>query len=250
MFSKDGNQHNISIFTPPHPIKQTFYRCDPVFHVDRILFLYDNNDEHIAVLHLKGQCSVIYKYLPKLDSLTQVARYQTKLQKNHSMGGQSQNRIMRLRENAIHEYLKKIQELLTKYTQNSCIGIIIIGHGVKPQQFSQYLDSTQSELLLDTVTADMVNLDQIHSIMQKQTYSSYSEELNKLDSLIQTDIDRLAFGQQEIDTLLPDGMLSDIYDNTDNEDRREMCKEMGVKYHVIPYLKYRLCGIRWYSDSY
>jgi len=246
MFSKKGNQHSITVISPEHPIKRSFYRCDSVFYTECIQALYQTLDEYHMVLHLKGQCSTFYRYTVGLEHLEKVGKYDTKLQNNHSRGGQSQNRIMRLRENSVHEYLKSVQEKLSSVIDEKCIGLLIAGHGTKPQQFKQYLSLEQKDLLLEVLITEHITIEQVLRIVKGKEYVKTKQEEDNLEQIVQTEPDKLAFGEDEVNTLLLDGMLSAVYDSIDNTERRERCKEMGCAYHVIPFLRYTLCAVKWY----
>ncbi len=35
-----------TIFVPPNPVKQFYYRCDKKFHLDNLIKLYDHHDNY------------------------------------------------------------------------------------------------------------------------------------------------------------------------------------------------------------
>lgn len=70
--------------------------------------------EQYGIIQIHGQNTTFWTYEDKRDtkegSLTRLSKYCVKLQQNHSMGGQSQNRIERLRQESIMEYLKLVND--------------------------------------------------------------------------------------------------------------------------------------------
>ena len=130
---------HISLFspvfiTPPQEIKRFIYNCGKSFTVDYISQLYIAPKQHYGVVQIYGEDAVIQVCDETLQIKT-VGKKSTKLQRKHCRGGQSQNRIARLRDESIHEYLKSVGEKITTAFmtdgQPNVSDILILGHGLK-----------------------------------------------------------------------------------------------------------------------
>ena len=97
---------------PPKPITECIYKCDKKFHTECLIDLYKDHDCYGAVF-ITGTGCIFYEISGTATNLLE--KFKVKLPNEHSRGGQSQNRISHLRDEAIHNYITKCVERTNKY---------------------------------------------------------------------------------------------------------------------------------------
>lgn len=135
----------------------------------------------------------------------------TKLQRNQSHGGQSKNRIERLRQESIHNYLKlageKAMNAFVKDGLPIIKALLIVGPGMKKEQITEYINigvptMVKSADLSTPITPLLIEL------IANTSSTEYSKQLKEIDILLSKSTDMLAFG----DDLKSDN-IKVIYDN-------------------------------------
>ncbi len=242
MFDENNKeQRNTFYFIPPKPIRKFIYLCDKRFHTEIIEDLYQTHDEY-GILYLAG-CEYCFYVLNgnELYEITKTTR--KKLPKTHRRGGQSQGRFSRLREEAIHNYLSKINEasvdlfINNETTLPNIKGLIIIGAGNKKDQFQDMLDPRLKPLLLSIVTSDHLDTETAVKIISDHI----STRNAKIIKLIMNDEAHLEYGEKEILEKLDNGYLETIVITEDkmNElesgqiDIKKKCKLVSCQLHII-----------------
>ena len=95
------------IITPPKPINKFIYYCGKKFILEPIYDLFKTADTIYGVVEIYGEEYYI-STLNNLKEFNTIYKGGTKLQKRQNRGGQSQNRIARLRLETVHIYLQLI----------------------------------------------------------------------------------------------------------------------------------------------
>lgn len=195
---------------------------------------------------------------PDLFEVTKTTR--KKLPRTHRRGGQSQNRIARLRDEAINNYLTKINEACidtfidTNTTLPNIEGLIIIGSGNKKIQLESKLDARLKNIHLGTFTSERLDYETI-----TDTVSKSIRQKNKLlvKSVFDTP-DKLQYGKKEVIDNLKTGLLEtiiltpDMNDELDksNDNIKELCEQYSCNMHIIfeeELVKWgSIIGKRWY----
>jgi peptide chain release factor subunit 1 len=242
MFDENNKeQRNTFYFVPPKPIRKFIYLCDKSFHTELIEELYQTYDDY-GILYLSG-CEYCFYVLNGNDLYEITKTTRKRLPKTHRRGGQSQGRFARLREEAIHNYLVKVNEasvdlfINPKTTLPNIKGLIIIGAGNKKEQFQDMLDQRLKPLLLSIVTSDHLDTDTAVKIVSD--YISVCN--NRIVKDIMSDDEHLEYGQKEILEKLEDGYLETIIITdeklTELDDQliniKEKCKLVSCQLHVI-----------------
>ncbi len=260
IFSKTGTiDDRTVILSPPKPIQRGWYRCDLKFHTDIISYLYKTYNQYGVIL-LNGQDTVFYTMdgdTSDTYTLSTVGKFSTKLQPKHDQGGQSQNRIARLREESITEYLKKINERALKYYlteqyELNIKGLILVGTGLKKDQLRLHLDDRLNKVLLGIITRDSVQCSDILPLCTTKTPGVF--EL--FESYVSNNPDMLCFGERDTIDRLKEARLRYVVHNI--VDAAELarlaaeCDSVGCTLvYSPPISKYGiLCGILWYIDGY
>ena len=129
VLTEDRKEKKIVIdFEPFKPVTIFYYMCDSRFHTEPLEYLIQN-DHSIGFVIVDGN-GVLYGKLSGSckDVLNE---FKVDLPKKHGRGGQSQARFSRLREEARHNYVRKVCENATKHfiTNNkvNVNGIIFAG---------------------------------------------------------------------------------------------------------------------------
>lgn len=197
-------------YHPPKPIKRFQYRCDKRFHTEFIIDLYQTYNKY-GVLLLTGQKYKFYEL--EGSHLNIIYHKEVKLPNNHCRGGYSQNRLERLRQEAIHIYLKHLTEDLESKMSN-IIGLIIVGNGEKKDQIRNYLNPEYQELLIGTITGLDVDIDQCLGLIHQDEIRKNKKIWDKIEELIRVNPDKLSFGN-ELRNDVEEGIIKGIVKKSD-----------------------------------
>jgi peptide subunit release factor 1 (eRF1) len=129
----------IVAISPPSPITRFNYLCDSRFHTELIESLYEEETEFHGIVILLGEEASFYRVghrlIPKF-----LSKIKSRLPKKHKKGGQSQNRIQRLRTETIHNYITFIEEAVSAhFIENGLTTIkslIVSGPSLKKEQLT------------------------------------------------------------------------------------------------------------------
>lgn len=235
---------------PPKPIKRGLYLCDSEL---TIRDLYTVKSDY-AVIHVDGQDTTFYNL--NGDTLSRVGKYSVQLPRDHDQGGQSQNRIQRLRREKIHAYLKRVGELAVRHyvdAKSSLVtvkGLLIVGVAQKKDQLLEYLDPRLRAVLLGVLTDTKVSVMRLYEVIAGEHGKETRARFLEMEEMLMVDPDRLVFGEAECTTLLTEGGLRRLYVSSGYTEWGQMCSEVGCELIVINgglLDKYGdLVGVRWY----
>jgi peptide chain release factor subunit 1 len=242
MFDENNKQQqDVLYFVPPKPVRDFNYLCDKKFRTELIEDLYQEHEDY-GVLYLAG-CEFTFYVLNGKDLYELTKTTRKRLPRTHRRGGQSQNRIARLRDEAIHNYIIKINEecldlfIDTQTTLPKIKGFVIIGSGNKKTKLSDKLDPRLKAILLGVFTSDDIDYD--------IAYGAVNTFIQGKDNAIVKDVlesgEKLEYGKKQILEALECGYLEKIIITSDMEKEletenyniTEKCEEMSCKYHVI-----------------
>jgi peptide subunit release factor 1 (eRF1) len=230
IFSGDQKEYkDIIILEPPKSISYNYYRCDAHFHTESIASLYQSHDNY-GIIHIDGQETVFY--VLNGIALTRIERFIVQLPRNHDKGGQSQNRIERLRQEKIFEYLKKISEkaqhhYLTDAHEVNIKGLVIVGVAQKKDQICEHLDSRLKDILLGILTDTQVSVTRICNLISGKDRIDADAEYQKLLDLIRTSSDTIRFGKIECTSSLDEGLLKLLYCDQHTTLLQDRCDATG-----------------------
>lgn len=104
----DGKERKVVYSVePPAPIPRFTYRCDSRFHVEAVAALLETH-ERFGFIITDGKQSLFGTLAGNTRAV--LTRFTVELPNKHGRGGQSANRFQNLREEARHNYLRKICE--------------------------------------------------------------------------------------------------------------------------------------------
>lgn len=256
------------LFSPPHPIKKFFYRCDRKFHLDDLIKLYEIHDDYAIVL-ISGKRTEFY--LHNINQTKFLKAIDESLPNQHKTGGQSAQRFGRVRDEKITWYAKKIAENMVHYYvkngQFGCKGLIIAGPAEMKDLVSEQDLFTQffKKYLLKTLTISEITDQSIYSVVQlsADVMTSDLEEKKLIDSfeemIVNPDLlDKLIFGTKEVMTKFTSGHLEEIFVSNKYENKDLILKSnTKTKIHIIKSSSFtakydELVGIKYYvtNDDY
>ena len=185
---------------PPNKINKFIYRCDSKFHTDCIKNLFENSTIHYGLLLISGSETLFYTFDEHLR-MKKVSNTTTRIARKHCKGGQSQNRIQRLRDEQIHSYITKIEENIHEYYfyKGKCVvkKIILSGGGKKKEKIQERIKKDVDTVLLSQNTIDEL-LPKLKEIIIRDDEKYSEKQIQYIQKLIEIEPDRLVFGREEV----------------------------------------------------
>jgi peptide chain release factor subunit 1 len=185
---------------PKRPFKKFYYRCDSKFHIDDIVDHFDERQWKYAVVIIEGEDAEFYRADQKL-AYELLGTTHGVIQKRQGRGGQSKNRIARLREETIHVYVKKIVEYIDRlYIEDGQFmfdRLILSGA-------TQKIRDVIGLLSIDRSVIKTFNYNNIEDLISQQSYhilyedekEIYKSIQNEINELLELKSDLLAFGEE------------------------------------------------------
>lgn len=129
ILTDEGKEKKVNFsFEPFKPINTSLYLCDNKFHTEALSELLES-DAVFGFIIMDGNGS-LYGTVSG-NTRTVLHKFSVDLPKKHGRGGQSAMRFARLREEARHNYVRKVAELATQHfiTDNKCnvAGLVLAG---------------------------------------------------------------------------------------------------------------------------
>jgi len=127
--NNEGKPRKLVIdFEPFKPINSTLYMCDSKFHVEDLGELLES-DDRFGFIVMDGNGSLFGALSGNTREV--LYRFTVDLPKKHGRGGQSAMRFARLRDEARHNYVRKVAELAVQHfiTNDKCnvTGLVLAG---------------------------------------------------------------------------------------------------------------------------
>lgn len=242
MFDENNKlQKDVLHFVPPKPIREFRYLCDKKFRTELIEDLYQVYEDY-GVLYLAG-CEYTFYVLNGKDLYEITRTTRKKLPRTHKRGGQSQNRIARLRDEAIHNYLVKINELCVDYfidpetSLPKIKGFIVIGSGNKKVKFQDKLDPRIRRILLGVFTSDQLDCE---IVLNSVNGFIRQKHLNIVKDVLDSG-NKLEYGEKEVIEAIQEGFMESVIITPDMEKRlkkkniniKQMCEDVSCTFYVI-----------------
>lgn len=139
ILTDEGKEKKVNFsFEPFKPINTSLYLCDNKFHTEALSELLEA-DAKFGFIVMDGNGSLFGTLSGNTRTVLQ--KLSVDLPKKHGRGGQSALRFARLREEARHNYVRKIAELSTQHfiTDNKCnvAGLVLAGSADFKTELSQ-----------------------------------------------------------------------------------------------------------------
>eukprot|EP00299_Pterocystis_sp_00344_P008805 c3483_g1_i1.p1 GENE.c3483_g1_i1~~c3483_g1_i1.p1 ORF type:complete len:390 (+),score=91.38 c3483_g1_i1:249-1418(+) len=108
----DGKSKKISVcIEPPRDVSRFVYLCDDVFHLEEMRTMMITQTAYGFVI-IDGNGCLCGAVTGRTSSV--LHQFSVSLPKKHGRGGQSSNRFARLREEARHNYVRKVTEVVQR----------------------------------------------------------------------------------------------------------------------------------------
>lgn len=215
------------IFCPPRPIKKFIYWCGREFITDPVAELYREPTERYGILKVFGEETTV-QISNEFGEVRTVDVKTTRLQKRQDRGGQSQNRIARLRLETIHNYLKSAAEKAASAFVSDGVpnvnAILVVGAGLKKEQLLEYLD-IKVPIFVRTINIGEDYAKYIFEMIAEVGKSKEAKELNEVLELMAKNPDLLLFGDEIDDQLVKKKYTSKLITS-------RFGGAVGVKYYV------------------
>ena len=129
ILTDEGKEKKVNFsFEPFKPINTSLYLCDNKFHTEALAELLES-DAKFGFIVMDGNGSLFG--ILSGNTRTVIQKITVDLPKKHGRGGQSALRFSRLRDEARHNYVRKVAELATQHfiTDNKCnvAGLVLAG---------------------------------------------------------------------------------------------------------------------------
>jgi|SaaInlStandDraft_3_1057020.scaffolds.fasta_scaffold29436_1 peptide chain release factor subunit 1 len=259
------------LFEPPKKILCAWTRCDSKFCLEGIVEMLKDEKSYGIVL-ISGKETKCYKVIISGKHIEHklIGKKTVQLQKHQKKGGQSADRIERIRQGKYLNYQKESEDFIVKSFQSRDIddtsmeihGIIVGGPGelkktiTKRDKFRLNFNSScpllkivdTAEIREETIR-DVISL--CDSIMLPESCIKEKKIFEEIENLVTMNPDILAFGRDEVLNLLESQLLKsiyiekEIYDIIKDDIERLNTYECDI---TIGYIKriYPVVGIKWY----
>jgi peptide chain release factor subunit 1 len=131
----DQTQMVTFVLEPPEPVTSFLYRCDSKFYTAPLHEMLAEKDVYGLVVIDWSEATI---GLLRGKRIEVIKNLQSQVPSKHRMGGQSARRFERGHDIAVHEWYKKIGELMTEafLNRSELKGIIVGGPGYSKEEFA------------------------------------------------------------------------------------------------------------------
>lgn len=270
MFSNNDLEHfnGSIIFEPFKKINHFYYRCDKKFHLNSIMEMYEKNISFGYML-VSGKRYILYKINKFGQNMEIIKLYDNsiKLQKRQKKGGQSAQRIGRIRDEKENNYVKKIVEKMKFiFIKMKIKGLVIGGPSNIKNKIIENDDVNKffGNNILKVVTTPEIDDNTINYLYKESldvTLEKEDEEslnlLNKIKLLIELADSKLIIGYNEaienlkicmLETLLISKNIDEnIKKNLYKYQQNSGCKIIEFNPNISPINgDIDIMGIKWY----
>ena len=222
---------------PPQPLQKSLYYCGKHFQVGSVKLLYqsaEGKDSQMGIVLISGSETVIGKYNQISQTFAVTTKFSVKLPNHHKCGGFSQQRFSRQRDEAIHNYLRKISESCKEaFVSNNSesipflnvLGVVFAGPGELKNELvernSDLLDANIKSNIIGVFGTALEGKQGVAELTSKQVFidlqkkKASGEEQEIIDQFFR-DMDEkeefeiYAFGVKEVEYALKNGMIQKL----------------------------------------
>jgi len=209
------------IFEPPMKVTKAIYKCDNKYHINDIIDMYDNHDNH-GIMYTDGEKCVWYKLQNNI--FTKMKEIKFKLQNQFKCGGYSANRLARNRDIQRNHYITEISKITIDILKKINPKIMLLcGPGIfKVEVMTHILEkgniwskniNIKSLTICDDDFGKMC--DMIKDTIYNIDNDNHKNDFEKIQDMITMADDRLVFGKDTIMKGLNDQIISTLFLHTD-----------------------------------
>lgn len=241
-------QQDIGIWSiePPEPLNTRIYRCDQTFVLDLLKNMVDVKEFYGLIVIENREASI---GILKGTSVTEIAKFESMVPGKVKVGGQSQARYSRLREEAAHEFYKKVAEAVNKefLGVKNLRGILIGGPGPTKETFfdGSYLNNELKKKVIgikDLSYAGEFGLKELveksKDLLAKEDITREREIMNRFFEILSKDPEKVSYGKDQVMKALEYGavdllILSESLDEDLIDKLTEMADKTGTNTEFI-----------------
>lgn len=214
-----GKEKKICVDIPsPKPITKFVYFCDSIFHLESVEELLNERDKTIGYIIIDGNSCLLATLAGNNKHI--LYKFEVNLPKKHGRGGQSKLRFERLAEEARHNYVGKVCELLPRYfitNEKPNIQMLIIAGSASFKEklydsahFDPRLKSIPSHIISISYDGEMGLNEAISKTLPLINDLKYAEEQKLLAiffDYIAIDVDKYFYGLKQTLYCLENGLI-------------------------------------------
>lgn len=225
--------------------------CDSRFHTESIEELFEEAENRYGVVIVMGEEAEFYLFDDK-NRHKFLGRTRHDISRNHHRGGQSQNRLARLRTEQVHRYVTQIEEHLKRfYTKNGVVTIkqlILSGPAAKKELVRDRL--IESGFSCPIVLMSELDLEGIQSkfddIVGHDEKVEAEKSITEIQEYIRTNPDMLVFGKENVKRQLDQNLLQKIWCCDRKEWQSDTAEIIQVTHYYLSDFGGSI-GLRWYK---
>ena len=242
--AQEEGKSNIKLWTiiPPEKINIKLYWCDQKFELKPLKELFRERASYGIICLDKSSADIaiiLGKNINILKHMESLVPGKTRA------GGQSSVRFYRVRENLLHDFLKKVGDTAKSLFEKDIKGIIISGPGPIKEKFyrENYLPTNLKNKVIGLVDVSYTEEQGIRETVEKGKELIKETELIKEQDLLQDFFTKLSkasrevvYGESDTTEVLKDGKAEIVLVSEDFEELEkieELCEETGTKLEII-----------------
>jgi len=269
MFDENFKYNGAILIEPPKKLQKSIYICDNVFHLDNILEMY-KQENNFGIILIDGNNLLCYKIIKSGAHVEIISLYNKYVnhQKRQKKGGQSAQRIGRLRnqkENAFIQHTAEITKKLYMNNTNYLInGLVIAGPAEMKDKiknnnlFSQYFKNKIIKIITTQNITDNSVLEVYNECIEDFVTDEDKEAigiLQKAKEIMLNNDDKLIYNYKKTIKFMTNCMLEylliDI--NLDKNQKENLynlntygCKIYELYGLNLEGMQLECLGIKWY----
>ena len=241
-------QQDIEVWSiePPEPVNTRIYRCDQTFVLDLLKNMVEIKDVFglIVIDNREGNIGVL-----KGTSVLEIAKFESMVPGKIKAGGQSQQRFARLREEAAHDFYKKVAEAINKefLGLKELRGILIGGPGPTKETFldGPYLNNELKKKVIGVKDLSYTGqyglkelVDKSKEVLAKEEITREKEVMDRFFEALSKDPQKVTYGKDEVIKALEYGavdllIISESADEKLIDQLTELAEKTGTAIEFI-----------------
>jgi len=231
---------------PPEPINVRIYRCDQTFLLDPLKEMIETKDIYGLIVLDKREANV---GLLKGTAIVELSKLTSGVPGKVKAGGFSQQRYARLREEAAHEFFKRVGEIANKEFKDKLEikGILLGGPGPSKEEFldGNYLDAEVKKKIIAVKDISYTGDYGLHELVEKSkdvlAQTEIVEEkkiLQRFFNMLAKEPNKVAYGINEVKNALQYGaaelvIVCETLDDKTIEELEKLAESVGAEFKIV-----------------
>ena len=231
---------------PPEPINVRIYRCDQTFLLDPLKEMIETKDIYGLIVLDKREANV---GLLKGTAIVELSKLTSGVPGKVKAGGFSQARYARLREEAAHEFFKRVGEIANKEFKDKpeIKGILLGGPGPSKEEFldGNYLDAEVKKKIIAVKDISYTGDYGLHELVEKSkdvlAQTEIVEEkkiLQRFFNMLAKEPNKVAYGINEVKNALQYGaaelvIVCETLDDKTIEELEKLAENVGAEFKIV-----------------